>query len=106
SGKRAHARRPDSHGKFFEAKLGPPGRVRMITLREALERLLEREHLSEAEAAATLRALTDSATPPAMAGALLAALRAKGVCADELRGFATTMRQLARRPVLPPGTPL
>lgn len=78
----------------------------MITLREALERLLEREHLSEAEAAATLRALTDSATPPAMAGALLAALRAKGVCADELRGFATTMRQLARRPVLPPGTPL
>ena len=78
----------------------------MITLREALERLLEREHLSEAEAAATLRALTDEATAPAMAGAVLAALRAKGVVASELRGFAKSMRELARRPQLPPGTPL
>jgi anthranilate phosphoribosyltransferase len=78
----------------------------MITLKEALERLLERENLSEAEASATLQALTDSATSPAMAGAVLAALRAKGVCADELRGFATTMRGLARRPQLPAGSPL
>jgi anthranilate phosphoribosyltransferase len=78
----------------------------MITLKEALERLLERENLSEAEASATLQALTDAATPPAMAGAVLAALRAKGVCADELRGFATTMRGLARRPQLPAGSPL
>lgn len=78
----------------------------MITLREALERLLEREHLSEAEASATLRALTDETTHPAMAGAVLAALRAKGVTANELRGFATSMRELARRPQLSPGTPL
>ncbi len=78
----------------------------MITLRGALERLLAREHLSEAEASATLRALTDETTPPAMAGAVLAALRAKGVVADELRGFATSMRELARRPQLPAGTPL
>ena len=33
-----------------------------------------------------------------MAGALLAALRSKGVVADELRGFARAMRKLARRP--------
>ena len=33
----------------------------MITLKEALERLLEREHLSEAEASATLRALRAAA---------------------------------------------
>lgn len=78
----------------------------MITLREALERLLEREHLSEAEASATLRALTDADTSPAMAGAVLAALRAKGVVADELRGFATSMRALAKRPQLQAGTPL
>jgi anthranilate phosphoribosyltransferase len=38
-----------------------------------------------------------------MAGALLAALRAKGVSAAELRGFAGAMRALARRPQLPPG---
>jgi anthranilate phosphoribosyltransferase len=78
----------------------------MISLRDALERLLEREHLSEAEASATLLALTDSATSPAMAGAVLAALRAKGVIPAELRGFAMSMRKLARRPDLPPGSPL
>ena len=33
-----------------------------------------------------------------MAGALLAALRIKGVTADEVRGFARAMRALARRP--------
>jgi anthranilate phosphoribosyltransferase len=78
----------------------------MITLRDALERLLEREHLSEAEASATLLALTDAATSPAMAGAILAALRSKGIAASELRGFATSMRALSRRPVLPSGSPL
>ena len=78
----------------------------MIALRDALERLLEREHLNEAEASATLFALTDSTTSPAMAGAVLAALRAKGVAPSELRGFATSMRSLARRPQLPPGSPL
>ena len=37
-----------------------------------------------------------------MAGALLAALRAKGVTADEVRGFAGAMRALAVKPALPP----
>ena len=78
----------------------------MSGLRDTLDRLLERENLSETEASATLLALTDAATTPAMAGAVLAALRAKGVVPDELRGFATSMRTLARRPVLPPGSPL
>jgi anthranilate phosphoribosyltransferase len=78
----------------------------MITLRDALERILERDHLSEAEASAMLLALTDAATSPAMAGAVLAALRAKGVVPDELRGFAKSMRTLARRPELPAGSPL
>ena len=78
----------------------------MITLRDALERLLDRGNLNEAEASATLLALTDAATPPAMAGAVLAALRAKGVAPDELRGFAKSMRTLARRPDIPQGSPL
>ncbi len=38
-----------------------------------------------------------------MAGALLAALRSKGVVADEVRGFAQAMRRLARRPAIPAG---
>jgi anthranilate phosphoribosyltransferase len=76
-----------------------------MDLRATLERLLDRGNLAEAEAAALLVALTDPSVAPAMAGALLAGLRAKGLTADEVRGFASGMRQLARRPALPPGPP-
>jgi anthranilate phosphoribosyltransferase len=68
-----------------------------------LDTLVQRRDLSEAEAAALLRSLTTSELAPAMAGALLAALRAKGVTADEVRGFAGAMRSLARKPELPAG---
>jgi len=78
----------------------------MIVLKEALERMLDRRDLSEGEASQLLLALTEPGTAPAMAGAILAALRAKGVTPHELRGFATTMRGLARKPILPDGTPL
>ena len=77
----------------------------MSELREILERLLERRDLSEAEAGGLLVALTDATVAPAMSGALLAALRSKGITADEVRGFAGAMRGLARRPELPPGPP-
>ncbi len=50
-----------------------------------------------------LRVLTAPELPPAVAGALLAALRAKGVTAEEVRGFAHAMRALARKPSLPDG---
>ena len=70
-------------------------------LRATLERLLERQDLDEQSACELLVALTDGALAPAFAGALLAALRCKGVTADELRGFARGMRGLARRPRLP-----
>jgi len=72
------------------------------SLRPLLERVLERGDLTETEAADTLRSLTDPAFPPALAGALLAALRSKGVVAGELRGFARAMRELARRPMVDP----
>ena len=71
--------------------------------RDFLLQLLERRDLSQAQAEQLLAQLTDPQLPPALAGALLAALRAKGVVADELRGFAQAMRALARRPQLPPG---
>src|SRR5512139_1468374 len=77
----------------------------MAELRDTLERLLNRDNLAESEASALLVALTDPAMPPAMAGALLAALRSKGLTADEVRGFAGAMRKLARRPTLPAGGP-
>jgi anthranilate phosphoribosyltransferase len=71
--------------------------------RQILEQLLERRDLHETEASALLRILTAPDLAPAVAGALLAALRAKGVTADEVRGFASAMRDLARKPNLPAG---
>lgn len=78
----------------------------MIAPRAILDRLLERHDLTQAETAQLLVTLTDTETAPAMAGALLAALRAKGVTADELRCLALGMRARARRPKLPSGSPL
>lgn len=73
----------------------------MPLLRDLLEKLLDRRDLSEAEAQELLGHLMNLETPPAVSGAVLAALRSKGVVADELRGFALTMRSLARRPDVP-----
>jgi len=73
----------------------------VTTPRQFLEQLLERRDLREEEAAALLATLTAPDLPPAMAGALLAALRAKGVTAGEVRGFAAAMRRLARQPAWP-----
>jgi anthranilate phosphoribosyltransferase len=72
-----------------------------VTLRDTLEYLLSGKSLSEADASELMRALTLAETAPALAGALLAALRSKGVTADELRGFARAMRALARVPDIP-----
>src|SRR4030081_1129862 len=69
--------------------------------RDMLERLVQRRAPAEAEAAALLESLTRPDLAPAMAGALLAALRTKGVTAAEVRGFAGAMRSLARKPALP-----
>jgi anthranilate phosphoribosyltransferase len=73
----------------------------MPLLRDLLDKLLERKDLTESEAQELLSGLTNAETPPAMSGAVLAALRSKGVVADELRGFAKLMRSLARRPEIP-----
>lgn len=68
-----------------------------------LQRLLANEDLDESEAAATLRAMAEGSVEPAVAGGLLIALRCKGEAAPEIRGFATAMRELARRPEIPDG---
>jgi anthranilate phosphoribosyltransferase len=69
--------------------------------RRTLEHLLEGRDLTESQAADLLGQLTAPDLAPAMAGALLAALRGKGVTAAEVRGFAGAMRGLARKPALP-----
>lgn len=73
-----------------------------ITTKDALERLLNGRDLSEAEAGDVMRLLTDETLSPATAGALLAALRAKGETPEEVRGFARQMRSLANGVELPP----
>jgi anthranilate phosphoribosyltransferase len=71
-------------------------------MREWLEALLEKQSLSTAAARDLLVGLTAGDLPPALAGALLAALRSKGLTPEELRGFALGMRSLARRPEIDP----
>jgi anthranilate phosphoribosyltransferase len=77
----------------------------MSAARDLLDRLLERRNLTQPEAEELLGVLADPATSPAFTGAVLAAMRSKGVVADEVRGFAQAMRRLARRPSIPAGLP-
>jgi anthranilate phosphoribosyltransferase len=72
-------------------------------LRGFLECLLEGRDLAESQAEDLLVLLTRVEEAPAMAGAILATLRCKGVSAAELRGFARAMRRLALRPDVPSG---
>jgi len=67
-----------------------------IDSKELLEQLLEGKAISEAQAGYLLRMLAEGAQQPALAGAILAALRVKGETAAEIRGFANAMRELAR----------
>ncbi len=70
-----------------------------------LNRLLDGNSLSEAEAASLMHSMAGGEMPAAVAGALLAGMRAKGETAEEIRGFATAMRKLAVDPCIPKGTP-
>jgi anthranilate phosphoribosyltransferase len=73
----------------------------MHSARHMLEHLLQGHDLTEAQAADLMELLTSPDLAPAMGGALLAALRSKGVTTFEVRGFARAMRALARKPALP-----
>jgi anthranilate phosphoribosyltransferase len=75
----------------------------MATPQHTLDNLVRRRDLTEEEAGSLLRVLTSPELEPAMAGALLSALRVKGVTAPEVRGFAGAMRSLARKPTLASG---
>jgi anthranilate phosphoribosyltransferase len=68
-----------------------------------LHTVLAGTDLTEDEAGALLRAMAAGEVEPALAGALLVALKSKGESAAEIRGFALAMRALARRPEIEPG---
>jgi anthranilate phosphoribosyltransferase len=73
------------------------------TPQQMLERLLAGHSLDEATATLLLRTMAAGELTPPLAGALLVALRMKGETADEIRGFARGMRELALRPAIAPG---
>ncbi len=70
-----------------------------------LDQLLDGNALSEAEASDLMHTMAGGEIDAALAGALLAGLRAKGETAEEIRGFATAMRELALHPAIPDGPP-
>ena len=99
-----------------ESVLTPEGDILMTNFMQAgtnmstnypaiLDRLLNGESLGEGESARLMHDLASGDVEPALAGALLAGLRAKGETADEIRGFATAMRELALHPAIPDGPP-
>jgi anthranilate phosphoribosyltransferase len=70
-----------------------------------LDALLNGQSLGEEQAYSIMQQLAAGDIAPALAGALLAGLRAKGESADEIRGFARAMRELAVQPAIPDGAP-
>jgi len=62
-------------------------------IREAIAKLVERRHVSEAEASACMEELMSGAATPAQIGAFLVALRMKGETVDEITGLARVMRE-------------
>ncbi|MGB5719299.1 MAG: anthranilate phosphoribosyltransferase [Woeseiaceae bacterium] len=72
---------------------------------QLLDGLLDGRAISETQAYDLMNKLAEGELPPALAGALLAALRAKRETAEEIRGFATAMRELAVHPRIPDGAP-
>jgi anthranilate phosphoribosyltransferase len=77
-----------------------------VSRNDLLDSLLDGTSLSESEAHALMMRLASGEMPAALAGAFLAGLRAKGETADEIRGFATAMRELAVQPRIPDGAPI
>ena len=68
-----------------------------------LDKALAGAHLTEDESQSMLLAMGAGELPAPLAGGLLAALRAKGEVAAEIRGAARAMRDLAVRPDIPEG---
>ena len=69
------------------------------------DRQIDGESIAEDQAYELMHKMADGELPSALSGALLAGQRAKGETADEIRGFATAMRELAVHPEIPEGAP-
>lgn len=68
-----------------------------MTIREAIERLVNRTDLSEAEMVAVMNQIMIGEATPLQVASFLTALRMKGETVDEITGAARVMRQKAHR---------
>lgn len=66
-----------------------------MIVQQAIAKLVERQHLTRAEAAALMEATMSGQATPAQTAAWLVALRMKGETAEEIAGCAETMRRHA-----------
>jgi anthranilate phosphoribosyltransferase len=65
-----------------------------------LQQLLDRQSLSKAQAAQLMQGWLNEEIPPVLSGAILAAIQAKGVCAEELAGMAQVLQEQSRYPTV------
>lgn len=63
-----------------------------ITIQQAIAKVVGGAHLTRDEAKAAMNVIMDGESTPAQIGSLITALRMKGETADEIGGFAETMR--------------
>jgi anthranilate phosphoribosyltransferase len=61
---------------------------------QLLQQLLDRQSLSGAQAAQLMQGWLNETIPPALSGAILAAIQAKGVSAEELAGMAQVLQSV------------
>lgn len=61
---------------------------------QLLQQLLDRQSLSGAQAAQLMQAWLNEGIPPVLSGAILAAIQAKGVSAEELAGMAQVLQSV------------
>ena len=66
-------------------------------IKDAIAKLIERQHLTEAEAEAVMQEIMEGQATPAQIAAYLTALRMNGETADEITGSARAMREKATR---------
>lgn len=64
---------------------------------DLLQQLIDRQSLHQDQAAALMQGWLDEAISPALSGAILAAIQAKGVSADELTGMARVLKAQSRQ---------
>lgn len=67
----------------------------MFTINQAITKVVSGAHLTREEAKAAMTIIMDGAATSAQIGSLVTALRMKGETADEISGFAETMRSKA-----------